>query len=285
MVTKNDFSNFFNSKILKINDYLNMMKSESFREQLVNLINKKKIHLSQLLGNLERKVEDNIEIKEFKKSNILIQKRAKDIELEIKEITKSIDNTTKEFTKKSKNFRQTSKFMLEDFNKFIDEYTEILVEKVKALERRYGNVHAVVNTKDGPTSKGQILNHVIGQVLLKEKELDLKFDAFLMQDAEDIMHEKVLQLLNLKLDRFDFIQVPIFSLDVNSKQLVAGTYMDEFAEKHTKDILVREFFGAAIPSAGVGTGLSRQLVLALREREGELVFNEKSLAEDYEFCI
>ncbi len=133
--TKNDFSNFFNSKILKINDYLNMMKSESFRERLVNLINKKKIHLSQLLGNLERKVEDNIEIKEFKKSNILIQKRAKDIELEIKEITRSIDNTRKEFTKKSKNFKQTSKFILEDFNKFIDEYTEILVEKVKALER------------------------------------------------------------------------------------------------------------------------------------------------------
>ncbi len=132
---KNDFSNFFKSKTLKINDYLNMMKNESLREQLVNLINKKKIHLSQLLGNLERKVEDNIEIKEFKKCNVLIQKRAKDIELEIKEITKSINNTTKEFIKQSKNFKQTSKFMLEDFNKFIDEYTEILVEKVKALER------------------------------------------------------------------------------------------------------------------------------------------------------
>ncbi len=133
--TKNDFSNFFNNKIQKINDYLNKMKSESFREKLVNLVNKKKIHLSQLLGNLERKVEDNIDIKEFKKSNVLIQKRAKSIELEIKEITKSIDNTTKEFTKQSKNFRHTSKFILEDFHKFIDEYTEILTEKVKALER------------------------------------------------------------------------------------------------------------------------------------------------------
>ena len=132
---KNDFLNDYNSKIQKINDHLNMMKIESFREQLLTLINKKKIHLSQLLGNLERKVEDNIEIKEFKRSNFLIQKRAKSIELEIKEITKSIDNTTKEFTKQSKNFRRTSKFILEDFNKFIDEYSEILTEKVKALER------------------------------------------------------------------------------------------------------------------------------------------------------
>ena len=132
---KNDFSNDYNNKIQKINDYLNMMKSESFREQLVNLINKKKINLSQLLGNLERKVEDNIEIKEFKRSNVLIQKRAKSIELEIKEITKSIENTTKEFAKQSKNFKQTSKFILEDFYKFIDEYIEILAEKVRALER------------------------------------------------------------------------------------------------------------------------------------------------------
>ncbi|MFX1380685.1 MAG: hypothetical protein ACFFA4_16500, partial [Promethearchaeota archaeon] len=133
--TKNEFSYNFNSKIQKVNDHVNMMKSESFREQLVNIINRKKIHLSQLLGNLERKVEDNIEIKEFKRSNILIQKRAKSIDIEIKEITKSIDNANKEFIKQSKSFKQTSKFILEDFNKFIDEYSEILTEKVKALER------------------------------------------------------------------------------------------------------------------------------------------------------
>ncbi|MFX1552164.1 MAG: hypothetical protein ACFFB9_17580 [Promethearchaeota archaeon] len=132
---KNDFSKDYNSKIQKVNDYLNMMKNESFREKLINLINKNKIHLSQLLGNLERKVEDNIEIKEFKRSNVLIQKRAKSIELEIKEITKSIDSTSKEFTKQSRNFKQTSKFILEDFTKFIDEFIEILAEKVRALER------------------------------------------------------------------------------------------------------------------------------------------------------
>ncbi|MFX1386608.1 MAG: hypothetical protein ACFE9M_05265, partial [Promethearchaeota archaeon] len=95
----------------------------------------KKIHLSQLLGNLERKVEDNIEIKEFKKCNVLIQKRAKSIELEIKDILRSVDTTIKEFAKQSKSFDQKSKFILEDFNKFIDEYFEILAEKVKALER------------------------------------------------------------------------------------------------------------------------------------------------------
>jgi len=132
---KNEYLKEYNNKSQKIQENLILLKNESFREKLLNLISKNKIHLSQLLGNLERKVEDNIEIKEFKKSNIIIQKRAKSIDLEIKEIRKSIDSAIKEFTKQSKNFSQTSKFIIEDFNKFIDDYSEILAEKVRALER------------------------------------------------------------------------------------------------------------------------------------------------------
>ncbi len=132
---KNTYIKDFENKVQKINDQINSLKNESFREQLLKLINDYKIHLSQLLGNLERKVEDNIEIKEFKKSNYLIQKRAKNIELEIKEVKRYIDNTFKDFSRKSKNFTQISKFILDDFNKFIEEYSEILNEKVKALER------------------------------------------------------------------------------------------------------------------------------------------------------
>ena len=132
---KNNFVNEYNNKIQKISDQIVAMKNESYREQLLTLINKNKINLSQLLGNLERKVEDNIEIKEFKKSNILIQRRAKTIDSEIKEIKKSVEAKFKDFSKQSKNFNQISKFILEDFNNFIDEYSEILNEKVKALER------------------------------------------------------------------------------------------------------------------------------------------------------
>ncbi len=132
---KNSITNEYENKIQKINDQIISFKNESFREQLLNLINDKKIHLSQLLGNLERKVEDNIEIKEFKKSNFLIQKRSKSIELDIKEVKRHVDTIFKDFSKKSKNFKQISKFILDDFDKFIDEYSEILNEKVKALER------------------------------------------------------------------------------------------------------------------------------------------------------
>ncbi len=74
----------FDKNIQKFNDQINVLKNGSFREQLLEFINHNKIHLSQLLGNLERKVEDFIEIKEFKRSTLIIQKRAKEIEIEIK---------------------------------------------------------------------------------------------------------------------------------------------------------------------------------------------------------
>ncbi|MFX0105370.1 MAG: hypothetical protein ACFE75_07760, partial [Candidatus Hodarchaeota archaeon] len=89
---KNNFLNDYDNKTQKINDHIIVLKNETFREQLLGLVNKGKIHLSQLLGNLERKVEDNIEIKEFKKSNVIIQRRAKSIDDEIKEIRRNVNN-------------------------------------------------------------------------------------------------------------------------------------------------------------------------------------------------
>ena len=132
---KNDFQEEFNKKAEKINDQIETMKNESFRGKLIDFINNNKIKLSLLLGNLERKVEDNIEIKEFKKINVLIQKRAKNIESEIKEINRAANAMVREYKRQSKNFRQISKFVLEDFEKFLIEFTEILSEKVKSLER------------------------------------------------------------------------------------------------------------------------------------------------------
>ncbi len=132
---KNNLLNEYEEKIKEVNDQITMMKHESFREKLMSFINDDKIFLSQLLGNLERKVEDNIEIKEFKRINLIVQKRAKNIEMKIKEINKNVNHKIREFNRQSKNFGQISKYILEDYNKFINEYNEILSEKVKSLER------------------------------------------------------------------------------------------------------------------------------------------------------
>ncbi|MHA2005891.1 MAG: prenyltransferase/squalene oxidase repeat-containing protein [Promethearchaeota archaeon] len=132
---KNEFFEDFNNKLEKVNDKIEMLKNESYREELIDFINACKIKLSQLLGNLERKVEDNIEIKEYKRINVIVHKRAKSIETEIKVIKKTANTRIKEFDRQSKNFGQISKFVLDDFDKFINEYTEILSEKIKSLER------------------------------------------------------------------------------------------------------------------------------------------------------
>ena len=53
---KSEYLEEFIIKVEKINDQIEIMKNESFREKLIDFINNSKINLSQLLGNLERKV-------------------------------------------------------------------------------------------------------------------------------------------------------------------------------------------------------------------------------------
>lgn len=153
-----------------------------------------------------------------------------------------------------------------------------------SLAQEFPNVHVVVNRMPGPTSKGQMLNQVVRHILGFEKAADVRFDAFLIHDSEDLIHREALKIINWQLTRHDFVQVPIFSLPVSWSQWVAGTYIDEFSEWHTKDILVRGALGQSIPSAGVGTALSRRLVLTYLEQQGALL-NERSLTEDYELGV
>lgn len=153
--------------------------------------------------------------------------------------------------------------------------------EVHAVAKKHSNVHCFVNRRPGPTSKGQLLNHALGKIRLWEKSSGVRFEALLMQDAEDLIHPKTLKLVNQRLSQYDFIQIPVFSLEVNPFRLVAGTYMDEFAESHTKDILVRDALGAAVPSAGVGTALSRRLIHSLVLANGGNLFDEACLTEDY----
>jgi bacteriophage N4 adsorption protein B len=172
-----------------------------------------------------------------------------------------------------------------NFHIFVGVYPndQATVTEVKEVSRLYPNVHAILNSQAGPTSKGQILNHVVQEIFAWERKVGISFDAVLMQDAEDLMHPKVFRLLNEELEQGDFIQVPVFSLTVNQYQLVAGTYIDEFAESHTKDLLVRQHLGAAIPSAGVGTAMSRELVQGMLQ-QGNL-FSSETLTEDYELGV
>ena len=155
------------------------------------------------------------------------------------------------------------------------------IQKLEKLEQKFSHIHGVINPLPGPTSKGQMLNCIVANIIESEKKLGVHFDALHMQDAEDLIHPECLHLINWKLDKYDFIQIPVFSLDLKFSQFVSGTYIDEFAESHTKDILVRDHMQAFVPSAGVGTCLKRNLVDAFLSQNLNL-YNEASLTEDYE---
>jgi LPXTG-motif cell wall-anchored protein len=99
-------------------------------------INKEKVHLSQLLGTLQSRVEDYIETEQFKKAFVKIKKREKDIEVAIKESNKKINYSIREFNKFSNNFETKNKHLIKNFELFIKEFKEIVIEKVKSSEEQ-----------------------------------------------------------------------------------------------------------------------------------------------------
>ena len=160
-----------------------------------------------------------------------------------------------------------------------DEATLVIA---KRLERNNVKVRVLLNSCPGPTSKGQLLNEMLRQIMASEKSSLEPFDLFLMHDSEDLIHPESFSLINSETENHDFIQLPVFSLKIPWHQMIAATYMDEFAEVHTRDLLVRSHFKLAVPSAGVGTALTRRLVLSiLRLQNGELL-DSNCLTEDYQ---
>lgn len=160
-----------------------------------------------------------------------------------------------------------------------DHATLKIAQKMAA---QYQRVHVVINSKDGPTYKGQMLNEIIKTIFQIETSMDLMFEGFVLHDSEDILDPLIPQLYSLGLRQADFVQTPVFSLETKINEWVAGTYMDEFAEGHTKDLLVRQHLKASIPSAGVGTCLSRRLTWTFFVRQNGEVFLPNSLTEDYQ---
>lgn len=161
-----------------------------------------------------------------------------------------------------------------------DKETQLAVESVC---ERYSQVNKVVCPNPGPTNKADCLNQIYQAMLLTEKERGVHYEVVVMHDAEDIIHPLELQFLNWLIPRKDMVQLPVIPLEMPAWKLTAGTYLDEFAENHSKDLFVRERLGPVIPSAGVGTGFSRALLDDVAQVRGNRLFNIDTLTEDYEF--
>lgn len=176
------------------------------------------------------------------------------------------------------------RLLYKNFHFFIGVYpndTETLLAAKKAESNYPHNVHVVINSENGPTSKGQMLNQIVQTVFRQESVLKLSFEIFLMHDSEDILHPRSLTVINSEISQYDFLQTPIFSFKRKFTDWVGSTYVDEFAELHTKDLLVRQALGAPVPSAGVGTAIRRTLMLSLLQNNNGHFLREDSLTEDY----
>ncbi len=131
---KNESLKKYEEKVYLVNEQINTLRFETCRGKLLIDINRNKIHLSQLLGSLQARVEDYIETEQFKRAYLKVNKRKKNIEQEIKDVNKRNKELIKEFNKQSNNFETKNKHIIDDFDRFIKEFSDILREKVKSLE-------------------------------------------------------------------------------------------------------------------------------------------------------
>ncbi len=160
-----------------------------------------------------------------------------------------------------------------------DPQTQHDVETVCA---RFPNVHKVVCVRPGPTSKADCLNNVLNAILQFEQRANLQFAGFILHDSEDVLCQQELRLFNLLVGSKDLIQLPVYPLKRSWSDFTGGHYLDEFAETHGKDLVVREALAGQMPSAGVGTCFSRRAIMKLLEAGNGMAFDVQSLTEDYD---
>ncbi|HBA88880.1 MAG TPA: hypothetical protein DCZ75_13130 [Geobacter sp.] len=173
-----------------------------------------------------------------------------------------------------------------NFHVFIGTYPNDLdtQREVARLREIHDNVHCIVCRDPGPTSKADCLNWVYMGIKDFEKQNDMEFPVFVMEDAEDIVHPLAIKLFNYLIPRKNMVQLPVVPFEpAHWYQLTRAHYMDEFAENHHKNMVIREVFRRGIPCAGVGCGFSRHALEVLAgDNEEQLVFKLGSLTEDYE---
>lgn len=158
--------------------------------------------------------------------------------------------------------------------------------EVDRMVVRYpGRVTRVEVPHNGPTCKADCLNHIVRRILRQEHSSGVRFAGVVLHDSEDVIHPLELKLFNALVPGTDLVQLPVFSLERQCRQLTAGTYMDDFAESHGKDMAVREALVGIVPGAGVATCYSRRAVAALCARENGDPFNTATLTEDYDLSF
>jgi bacteriophage N4 adsorption protein B len=165
-----------------------------------------------------------------------------------------------------------------------DKATNRAIAQIAATDSR---VVPVIVPHEGPTTKADCLNHMWAAANRYAAERQQSWLAFLLHDAEDLVSSNELVMIRHMIKRCGkaLVQFPVIPVPVPGSPFISGHYLDEFAETHTKDMVVREWMGAPIPAAGVGCAFATKALQDVAAARGGLPFNNASLTEDYELGL
>ncbi|MBZ6377398.1 hypothetical protein B5C34_05135 [Pacificimonas flava] len=173
----------------------------------------------------------------------------------------------------------------ERFDVFVGVYPNDPQTRSAAAAVPDGRVRIVTVDNPGPTTKADCLNGLWREMVASEATLGAPYKGIVLHDAEDVVHRDELAIFDHLLPRKTMVQLPVVPILDNGPQWVGGTYADEFAENHGKNLIVREFLGAALPSAGVACCFERGAIGDVAASRKGAPFDPASLTEDYELGI
>ncbi len=159
------------------------------------------------------------------------------------------------------------------------------ISKIEEIIPQYDKLHISLLKNHGPTSKADCLNHIYDDICQFERHELIEFAGLILHDAEDITHPYELKLYNYLIPRKDMVQIPVIPLERPWYDLTGGHYQDEFAENHIKELVVRESLTGHVPSAGVGTALSRRAMSIISKNQTCAPFDIGNLTEDYDLAL
>lgn len=146
-------------------------------------------------------------------------------------------------------------------------------------------IRLVLLPHHGPTTKADCLNRLWQALLSDELAGGYKAKAIVMHDAEDSVHADELRIFDFMVEKAAGVQLPVIPVRTARSRWISAHYCDEFAEAHGKSMVVREAIGAALPLAGVGCAIERNLLGRIALASKGQPFDRNSLTEDYELGI
>ncbi|WP_338061658.1 glycosyltransferase [Sphingomonas panacisoli] len=159
------------------------------------------------------------------------------------------------------------------------------IDAVAVVAETDARIRLIVNARQGPTTKADCLNQLWEALSREELAEGWSAQAVAFHDAEDVVHRDELHVYRSLLGDYQVIQLPVLPLVDRGSPLVAGHYIDEFAEAHGLRMVARDWLGAPMPLAGVGCAIERALLDRVATARGGLPFDADSLTEDYELGL